>query len=161
MSRQADGWRSAAEPDRRAGRLDPLASLRLADARLRLTSGRQSAAPLARDAKRSALTARRITRIAGLACARWTGRTFLDPRTLADSDIAMTGSSAGSTAARVRRLAVAVPPSGWLSAVVVRIRAPTAGQRIPSRRSSASLPRCLGESAADERQSSRARRLYR
>jgi hypothetical protein len=65
MSRQADGWRSAAEPDRRAGRLHSLARLRERQRAAGLQRMATDAAPLGRT--RSVCPSMELSGLAGLA----------------------------------------------------------------------------------------------
>ena len=97
----------------------------------------------------SGLTARRITRLAGLADEWWNVCDFFCRRAFASSKnskvgfIRLFGGGAG-LAARQLPFTIVDSPVQWL----LKSIAPTTKQRIPPRCSAASLPRFLGESAA-------------
>ena len=96
-------------------------------------------------------TARRITRLAGLADEWWNVCDFLCRRAFVSSKnskvgfIRLFGGGAG-LAARQLPFTIVDSPVQWL----LKCIAPTTKQRIPPGRSAGSLPRFLGESAAAE-----------
>jgi len=97
-------------------------------------------------------TARRIIRLAGLADEWWNVCDFLCRRAFVSSKnskvgfIRLFGGGAGLAAGQLP-FTIVDSPVQWLLKGI----APTTKQRIPLRRSAASLPRFLGESAAAER----------